>query len=323
MDESVFGTSLLVVGPEPLLIEREIAARVTAARQAVPDAELVDLGASELAEGRLPEAIGGSLFAARSIVIVRDLTALPPEQADLLVQTARHPGDDLCFVVAHPGGNTGKGLLDKVAGVVTQRVRVDPVKPWELPTYVIGEARRLGVRLDAAAAQVLVDAVGTDLAALSAAVAQLASDWAGSALDVAMVNRYFAGRAEVTGFAVADDVMRGRTDQALDRLRWALSTGVSSVLIISALAAALRNLGRYLDLRASRLAPADLARRVGVPTWKLKDLSVQARIWSSRSIAVAIQATALADAQVKGAATDPDYALERLVLALDRARRSA
>ena len=322
MDSGVFGTSALISGAEPLLVEREVSARIEAARQEAPEAEIADLGPAELADGRLAEAVGGSLFAARSIVVVRDITTVPPEQGDLLVETARQPGDHLCLVLVHPGGVKGKALLDQVTKVATDCVKVDPVKASELPTYVIGEARRAGVRMDAVAARALIDAVGSDLAALSGAVAQLASDWEGASLDVGKVKDYFAGRAEVTGYAVADAVMDGRTEQALEKLRWALSTGVSPVYLLTALAGSLRSLGRYQALRNAQLNASELAGQVGVPVWKLKTLAAQSRVWSPAGLARAIQATAEADAQVKGAATDADFALEHLVLILDQARRS-
>lgn len=65
---------------------------------------------------------------------------------------------------------------------------------------------------------------------------------------------------------------------------------------------------------------ADLAREVGVPTWKLRSLAVQARGWSPRGVALGIQAAARADADVKGAAGDRISACERLVISILRAR---
>jgi len=321
VDGAGFGTSVLVSGTETLLLERQVAARVQAALADCPAAEVTDLGPAELADGRLGEAVGGSLFASRSVVVVRDIASVPAEQADLLAQVARVPGEDLCLLLVHPGGVKGKALAERLGKLVTEQVRVDAPKAWELPAYVAGEARRAGVRMDVPAAQALVEAVGTDLAALSSAVAQLASDWEGASLDVPRVKAYFAGRAEVTSYAVADDVLRGRPDQALDKLRWALSTGVSAVYIVTALASALRSLGRYVGLRSARLGQAELAQRVGVPAWKLKGLDAQARDWNPAALARAVRLTAQADAEVKGAATDADFALEHLVLALDRARR--
>jgi DNA polymerase-3 subunit delta len=46
----------------------------------------------------------------------------------------------------------------------------------------------------------------------------------------------------------------------------------------------------------------------------------QARGWDDRGLATAITAVAQADADVKGAASDPAYALERMVLKVTGAR---
>jgi DNA polymerase-3 subunit delta len=61
---------------------------------------------------------------------------------------------------------------------------------------------------------------------------------------------------------------------------------------------------------------ADLAREVGVPPWKLRSLREQSRGWSEAGLARAIRAVAQADADIKGAASDANYTLERLVLTI-------
>jgi len=310
----VFGTSVLVVGSEGLLVERTVAERVQAARLERPDAETVDLGPAEIADGKLAEAVGGSLFASSSIVVLRDLTALPPDQSDLLAETAAHPGDELCLTIVHPGGVKGKALLDRLAKAHVQRISVEALKPWDMPQFVIAEAKRAKMRIDMATATALVDAVGPDLYALSAAVNQLASDWPGDTLTPDIVNRYFSGRADVSGFAIADAVMAGHAQQALGLLRWALDAGTAPVLITSALAAALRNQGRYLDLAAQRLGKGEIASALKVWPKKLDAIAAQSRVWTASRVADGIMAVARADAQVKGAGTDPGYALENLVL---------
>jgi DNA polymerase-3 subunit delta len=57
-----------------------------------------------------------------------------------------------------------------------------------------------------------------------------------------------------------------------------------------------------------------------VPPWKLRVLREQARGWDDRGLATAITAVAQADADVKGAASDAAYALERMVLRVTGAR---
>ncbi len=315
MDEtSPFGRALLVTGPEALLAERAVSGFVSRAVAERPDAAVTRVEASGLDAGSLAEAAGGSLFASATVLVVTELAELPADLADQVVALAGDPGPDLALALVHSGGNKGKALLDRLRKLRLEVADHPSIKPWELPQFVAAEARRLGGRADAASAAVLVEAVGTDTRSLAAAVRQLLDDSADGLVTEAAVRRYFGGRAEVTSFAVADDTLSGRSDGALAKLRWALSTGVAPVLITSALSSNLRSLGRYLEGRDARLRDADLARAIGVPPWKLKDLSRLARDWSPAGIARAIQSVAVADAAVKGAASDPGFALEQVVL---------
>jgi DNA polymerase-3 subunit delta len=324
-EPSPFGRVLLVTGPESLLAERAVSGFVARATAERADAAVTRLEAGQLDAGSLAEAAGGSLFAAATVLVVSELGDLPAELADQLVALAGDPGPDLALALAHSGGNKGKAVLDRLRKLRLQVVDCPSIKPWELPQFVSAEVRRLNGRADAASAAALVDAVGTDTRSLAAAVRQLLDDTPDRLLTEPAVRRYFGGRAEVTSFSVADDVLGGRTDGALGKLRWALSTGVAPVLITSALSNNLRSLGKYLDGRDARLRDVDLARNIGVPPWKLKDLSRLSRDWKPTAVAEAIQIVATADAQIKGAASDPGFALEQAVLKVigcrGRARR--
>lgn len=324
-EPSPFGRTLLVTGPESLLAERAAAAWVERATAERPDAAITRLVAGELDAGALAEAAGGSLFASSTVVVLTDLAELPADLADQLVTLAGDPGPDLALALVHGGGNKGKAVLDRLRKLRLEVSDNQAIKPWELPQFVTAEARRQGGRADAGSTAALVDAVGTDTRSLAAAVRQLLDDSADRQLTAAAVRRYFGGRAEVTSFSVADDALGGRSDGALGRLRWALSTGVAPVLVTSALSGNLRSLGKYLDGRDAGLRDADLARTVGVPPWKLKDLSRLSRDWTAPGVARAIRIVATADAQIKGAASDPGFALEQAVLAVigcrGRARR--
>ena len=218
-------------------------------------------------------------------------------------------------------GVKGKGLLDKLKAGGAEIIDCPAVKAWELPQFVSAEARRAGSSIDPGAAQALVDAVGHDLRSLASAVGQLVSDGEGGAITSEHVRRYFGGRSEVTSFAVADAVLAGRTGVAMEQLRWALATGVAPVLLTSALASGLRGLGKLITAGGG-LREADLARQVGVPPWKLKSMRAQARGWDQGGLATALKAVAVADAEVKGAADDADFALERAILTVARARTS-
>jgi DNA polymerase-3 subunit delta len=117
----------------------------------------------------------------------------------------------------------------------------------------------------------------------------------------------------VKSFAIADAAIYGRTATALEELRWALDNGTAPILVTSAFAAGLRGLARFMAAPRG-LRDNDLAREAGVPPWKVRVLREQARGWNDLGLARAITAVARADADVKGAAGDPSYSLERMVL---------
>lgn len=321
--EGLFGRVVLVAGPEALLAERAVDDLVRQALVERPTASIHRVSAPDLDAGSLAEVTGGSLFATDTIVVVTDLADLGQDLFDAVVSFVTQPSPDLALVLVHPGGNKGKGLVDRLKKARVQTVDCPAIKAWKLPEFAVNEARQAGGRLDPPTATKLVEAVGDDPRAVAAAVRQLLADADDGTITEAAVRRYFAGRADVTSFTVAEHVLSGRRDEALGALRWALETGVPPVLVTSALASSLRSQGRYSDLAGANLREGDVAAAVGVPPWKVKDLVRHARDWTPRGLATALQLVARADAAVKGAASDPGFALEQLVIGVtaERGRR--
>jgi DNA polymerase-3 subunit delta len=316
MADSLFGGLVLIVGPESYLAEQHLAELLADARAEFPMATVNTVDAALLTEGQLLEMTGSALLAAESVAVVTAADLLPSELTDTLVGVAKDIPPETLLVVVHPGGVRGKGVLDKLKPLARRVIDCPALKAWELAKFATDRARRLGARLDGEAAQRLVEAVGSEARAIAGAVEQLASDSSAPTLTAAHVRRYFAGRAEVSSFAVADDVLAGNYGPAVEKLRWALSTGVAPVLVTSALAGSFRALGKYFEARADRRPEPAIAKDVGVPPWKLKDLARQARAWSPAAVGAAIKAVAKADADVKGAAVDAEFALERLLTEL-------
>ena len=323
MADSLFGALVLIVGPESYLAEQHLAELLADARAEFPMATVNTVEAALLTEGQLLEMTGSALLAAESVAVVTAADLLPTELSDTLLGIARDIPPETLLVVVHPGGVRGKGVLDKLRPLARRVIDCPAMKAYELAKFATDRARRLGARLDGEAAAQLVDAVGSEARAIAGAVEQLASDSSAATITVAHVRRYFAGRAEVTSFAVADDVLNGNHGPAIEKLRWALSTGVAPVLVTSALAGSLRALGKYFEARADRRPEPAIAKDVGVPPWKLKDLARQSRAWSPTAVGSAIKAVAKADAAVKGAAVDAEFALERLLTELHDCRESS
>jgi DNA polymerase-3 subunit delta len=312
----VLGRVTLVTGPEEFLNERTILAVRGAVRGHDAEAELSDADAADLTLATLGELAAPSLFSSTRCIVVRGLENLPEESAPGLLDYCAGPAEDIALVLVHGGGQKGTGLLAKLRKLATvTEVKSQALKPSEFGGFVVSEARSHGSRIDGDAASFLVQAVGQDLRALAAAAGQLANDFPGEPLTIETVKRYFGGRAEAKSFAVADAAFYGRRAQALEELRWALDGGTAPVLITSAFAGGVRGLARYVSAPRG-MREADLAREVGVPPWKLRTLREQSRAWSEAGLTRAIAAIAQADADIKGAAHDASYTLERLLLSV-------
>ncbi|MFC0861281.1 DNA polymerase III subunit delta [Sphaerimonospora cavernae] len=303
----------LVVGDEEFLADRAVASVVTAVRAADPETEVHDLVGGRVEPGELTTLTSPSLFGDRSIVVIRAAQDLPKDVITEIVKYAAHPADDTVLVLTHPGGVKGKALVDGVKKAGAEVITVaKPTKAGERLDFIRAEARRAGRTISPPAAQALLDAVGSDLRELAAACDQLAFDTPGKSIDEAAVARYYRGRAEVSGFTIADLAIEGKLGEALEQLRWALATGVAPVLLVSALATGLRSLAKVGDAPRN-LRGGQLASHVGMPPWKIDRVKRQLGGWGPEGISAAVQAVASADEQVKGAGADPAYALERAV----------
>lgn len=320
--EQVVGVSRiplrLIVGDEELLVQRAVEQALAAERAADPSAELRRVAAATLSRAELAELVSPSLFAEARVVVLEGAHEAGKEVAAAITDYVGEPVEGVSLVVLHAGGARGKALADalKSAGaVVTDCPRI--TKYDERVDFVRGEVRRAGGRITADGVRVLIDAVGNDLRELAAAASQLVADTGGT-VDDAAVRRYHRGRAEVTGFAVAEKAVTGDRAGALEALRWAQLLGVPSVLVADALADAVRTVAKVGA--AGRGDPFRMAGALGMPPWKVRKAQAQARGWRPAGIAAAMAVVAEVNADVKGVAADANYALERAVLKVVQAR---
>ncbi len=302
----------LVLGEEELLIERAVAAVVAQARAATadPDALPVDrLRAGDASSAELAELLSPSLFAEDRVIVLESAAEAGKDAVALITAAAGDLPDGVVLVVLHSGGGRAKALspaLQKAGAQVHHCAKI--AKAGERNEFVRNEFRSAGVRVNAEVVQAVVEAIGSDLRELAAACSQLAAD-TGGRVDMDAVRRYYSGRAEVTGFEVADLAVAGDRPAAMEALRWATDRGVPAVLLADALADSVHTIARVGS--AGRGDPFALASKLGMPPWKVKKAQAQARGWNAGTIGSALQVVAALNADVKGQAADTDYALER------------
>ena len=194
----------------------------------------------------------------------------------------------LCSCLPTLGGAKGKGLLDTLTQTGANVVRCPKITRFaDRLDFVRQEFRR------AAAARAMAAYVRFSTRSARIFVTSLlrAANWHGDTtgmVDESVVATYYRGRAEATGFSVADQAVEGRLGAALEQLRWALAVGVSPVLITSALAQGVRSLAKVGSAPRGR-GGAALASELGMPPWKVDRVRQQLRGWTPAGVARALQ----------------------------------
>ena len=310
---------VLIQGAEALLADRAISEILSANEQAT----VTTLTADEVELGTITDSLAPSLFGDARIVVIKEIQDLTAECSDEIIEYLANPDESLNLVLWHKGGVKGKALVDKVKKAGAQLIAVEAIKKdSDKAEFVRSEFKRLGRKISTEAVQALIDSLGSDLRELGGACSQLASDVAaGKLIDENDVADYQQGRIETTGYDVADAVLDGKTALALISLRNAINTGTDPVLIVSAIAASIRTMAKVSGTSRG-LKSFDLASQLGLPPWQIDKARRQLSGWSENALARSVIVLAQADADIKGAAADPAYALERAIITISTARGS-
>jgi DNA polymerase-3 subunit delta len=311
-------SATIAVGEDGLLADRVVARAVAGAGVG---ASVHDTTGAELTADLLAEIASPSLFAEPRVLVIRGLQDLPKDVHERLTAILVDESVELTVVGHHLGGVKGKAVLEALQGVGATAVaipRISSVRDRE--QFAIDEVKAAGGRIDRDAAVELVAAIGNDLREIATACGQLVAD-VGPSISLSEVATYYRGRAESSGFAVADRAVEGNTAAAIETLRWAYATGLDPILVSSSLAANLRLIAQVGAAGAG--SPDAVAGRLGMPAWKVRRAQDWLRRWRPDALARAVRAVAAADADLKGAADDAAYAVERAVLAVADAANSA
>jgi DNA polymerase-3 subunit delta len=308
---------VLVQGAEALLADRAIS-KIIASN---PGAQVITLLADEIESGVITDNLAPSLFSDARVVVIKEIQDLTSDCSDEVGDYLENQDENLTLILWHKGGVKGKALVDKIKKAKAEVIVFEVIKKdSEKSDFIRSEFKRLERKVSTEAVSALIDSLGSDLQELSAACSQLASDVTFSKIiDEDDVRAYQQGRVESTGFDVADAALDGKTAIALINLRNALATGTDPVLIVSALASSLRTLAKVSG-QSSSSKSFELASILALPPWQIDKARRQLSGWNEIGLTKAVIAIANADADIKGAASDPIYALERAIMTVCSAR---
>ena len=310
----------LILGSEGALSDRAI--NKLSAELKESKCEITNLFAAETIVGDIADALAPSLFSERRALILRDLQDLPEENKDEITRYLTNPDETMTVVFVHKGGVKGKALLDAIKKVKPEIITCEPLKKEaEKEGFVKELFLDIGRKATSGAVSALVGALGSDMRELQAAVSQIAADAPAGVIDEVMIDKFHQGRVETTGFDVADATLDGDLSAALIALRSALETGTDPVMITSAIASSLRSLAKVSGANRGTKS-FELAGSLGMAPWQIDKARRQLHRWSPGAMADAVGAIAQADAEVKGAASDPIYALEKAVTRIVSSQRA-
>lgn len=302
----------LILGDEELLVDRAISEVLRIARRTAgtADVPMDRLRAGEVSVNELAELLSPSLFADERVVVLESAAEAGKEAVELIATAAADLPPGTVLAVVHSGGGRAKALADQLKKLGAQvHACAKITKAGERADFVRAEFRAHKVKVDDDTVTAMLDAVGSDIRELAAACSQLVADTDGQ-IDAVAVRRYHSGKAEVSGFEIADKAVVGDIAGSAEALRWAMMSGVPHVVLADALAEAVHTIARVGPLTGD---PYRLAGELGMPPWRVQKAQKQSRRWSRDKVATAIRLVAALNADVKGAAADADYVLENAV----------
>ncbi len=304
---------VLVSGPEEVCAERAIAAVRDYLRAEDASLEVSDVRADDYESGTLMTLTSPSLFGEPRLVRITGAEKATDAFLAEALAYLEHPQEGATLILRHTGATVrGKKLLDAIRAAAGTAVEVPcPAvkRDGDRHDFAADEFQAAGKRIAPAALRALVQAFADDLTELAAACQQLIADVPGE-VTAEIVQRYYGGRVETTAFTVADTAIAGRYGDALVALRHALASGADPVPLVAAVAMKLRTMARVAGRRGPSAA---LAAEIGMKDWQVDRARRDLNGWNEESLGRAIQATARADADVKGGSRDAVFALERMI----------
>mgnify|MGYP003264380984 FL=1 len=252
----------VVPGGDSYLNDARTKALCAQALKARPDAELIELDATSADQYAFDEAVSPSLLSDVAVVKLVNLQNADEKLAEALVtytkQAAKDPNGSSVVICQHEGGVKGRKIIDQLVKAGARKEDVpDLKKPDAQLNFVFGEFEKRGRRVEPMAAQQLVSVLGGKTGELAAMCEQLCFDFDDNPMGLDRVNQYLTANPQVTGFAVADKAVEGKTAEAIVMMRAAVEQGTDPIALIGALAMKLRTIAKASAVRAGTISQAE------------------------------------------------------------------
>ncbi len=294
------------------------------------------LDAEDLTLAALTEAIQAAPFLSeRRLVIVRGLAGslqddrgrlkqLRGQQKALVEALEEHLPNipettDLIFVEPVPIAkrNPVRRLVESAEGL-TEEFR--PPRGRALHRWIGERVEELGAQIEPAAIETLAGFVGEDLRSLSQELGKLlAYVGEGRSISVADVELLVPQASQANVFTLVDALGQHDSRTATGQLRDLLESGHHPLFVLAMITRQFRLLIQVKDLQERGLGEAKISSQLRLSRWVSKKLVSQARGFSLGELEAVHRKLLDTDLSIKTGRTDPEPALEFLVVEIAQA----
>lgn len=260
---------------------------------------------------------------ARRVVLVQDMQAMATAELDALREYFDDPSPTTVLIMVAMTASKkpdGRSAAVKALKKAAQVYEFKELREYEVAPLVERQAKKLGLRLDRAALAYLVEAVGTDLATLVAALGKIdlyiGADRRQATLED--VQAIVSDTRVKSIFDLTDAVGGRKFGDALKILDRMLTAGESAIGITAMFARHFRIVGRLHDPKIARLDKNATVKAVGVSPFFLKNYEADARRFARREVEVIRRKLVETDLALKSSRLSDRVLMESLLLDICR-----
>jgi len=321
LDRRTLRPVYLFFGEEEFVMERALRRLETAlAEESGEEALRVVREAAELSlEEFLAEARVSTLWGSRQLLVLRRAETYPAKALSAVTAYLDHPAPRSLVVLTAPSLKARdvekhpvfSRLQKNEAALGFLRLRERELFPW-----LAQEAKLLGKTMSPAAAQRLLEVVGDNLSELHQELKKLVL-FAGDdpTLTPQQVSQLSTHSRTYNIFALVEALGEANLPRRLAALDHLLDLGEPPARILAMLARQLRLLIRYKET-APHASPADLAKKLKLAPWQVKNLGKQAQNFSLKALKSHLNLLHQADLSFKTSTANPRVWLEYTLIHL-------
>lgn len=259
------------------------------------------------------------MMADRRFVLVRNLDDMAAGELDAFAEyfTAPSPSSVVVLIAEKLDG---RSRFVKAAKKHGSWIDATPLKPASVRSFAVAESKERGHRMASDAADALVDAVGTDLAATSDALERL-SLFVGANADItlAAVEACVTRVRTESVWVLVDAVSQRNARRAVGAAGSLLADREPPLKILALVSRQFRMLAKMREALAEGLPSGEAARRAGAPPFKADELASAAKRFKFADLERAFRVLSDTDLALKGSKRPGGIVLEEAILALCRA----